>query len=157
MIKSLYKICQKETESVEEYMLRIHEAVAIPHQPHTEHVSDQRKNLRWDRLNHGILPHLRNVLGFAMADLPEREQADTSFDTLYTLVRRLVSLPASRGPLQDPWMPIKRDIEGIPHPQDRVATLENEDLFPPDPEVLEWEPPELDQLEGLSLCMTQSD
>ena len=31
MIRSLYEIHQKETESVEEYMLRIHEAVAILH------------------------------------------------------------------------------------------------------------------------------
>ena len=29
MIRSLYEICQKETESVEEYMLRILQAVAI--------------------------------------------------------------------------------------------------------------------------------
>ena len=29
MIRSLYEIHQKETESVEEYMLRIHEAVAV--------------------------------------------------------------------------------------------------------------------------------
>ena len=69
MIRSLYKIHQKETENVEEYMLRIHEAVAILRQAHPEWMSDQGKNLRWDRFYHG--PHLRNALGFAMADLPE--------------------------------------------------------------------------------------
>ena len=67
-------------------------------QAHPEHVSDQGKNLRQDRFYHGLLPHLCNALGFAMADLPEREQADTSFDTLYTLAKKmeLISLPASR-------------------------------------------------------------
>ena len=29
------------------------------------------------------------MLSFAMADLPEREQADTSFDTLYHLAKKL--------------------------------------------------------------------
>ena len=34
-------------------------------------------------------PVLRDVLSFAMADSPEREQADTSFDTLYHLAKKL--------------------------------------------------------------------
>ena len=34
--------------------------------------------------------------------------------------------------------------------------FEDEDLFPPDPEALAGEPPELDQLEGLCLHMTQA-
>ena len=155
MIRSLYQIGQKETENVEEYMLRIHEAVAILHRVHPEHISDQGKNLRQDQFYHGLLPHLHNTLGFAMADLPEREQADTSFDTLYMLARRwrLINLPASRGPLQDLQMPIERDIR---YPTSRVAMLKDEDLFPLDPEVVTGEPPKLDQLEGLSLHMMQA-
>ena len=43
MIHSLYEIRQKEGESVEEYMLEIHEAVAVNNQ-----VMDQGKNLAWD-------------------------------------------------------------------------------------------------------------
>ena len=29
MVQSLYEICQKDSESVEEYMLQVHEAVAV--------------------------------------------------------------------------------------------------------------------------------
>ena len=157
MIRSLYKIHQKETESVEEYMLRIHEAVAVLCQAHPERMSDQGKNLRQDRLYHGLLPHLRNVLGFAMADLPEREQVDTSFDTLYTLARKMEAsqpshfLRATVGSTDA----YKERYRRYPTPRGRIAMLEDEDLFPPDPEVLEGEPPKLDQLEGLSLHMTQ--
>ena len=38
----------------------------------------------------------------------------------------------------------------------RVATLEDEGLFPPDPEVRDIEPPEFDQIEGLSVRMTHT-
>ena len=148
MIRSLYRICQKETKSVEEYMLRIHEAVAILCCAHQEHMSDQGKNLRQDRFYHGLLPHLCNVLGFAMADLPKREQVDTSFDTLYTLTRKM----EARQPPHFQRAPVgsadayKERYRRYPAPAGRVTTLEDEDLFPPDPELLEGEPPELDQV-----------
>ena len=142
---------------MKEYVLRIHETVATLHQAHPECVSDQGKNLRWDRFYHGLLPHLHNALGFAMADLPEREQADTSFGTLYMLARKMeASQPlcfqrATVGSADA----YKERYRRYPTPACRLAMLENEDLFPPDPEVLEGEPPELDQLEGLSLHLTQ--
>ena len=37
----------------------------------------------------------------------------------------------------------------------RVATLKDEELFLPDPEVQDIEPPEFDQIEVLSVRMTQ--
>ena len=75
---------------MKEYVLRIHETGGHPPPSFIpECVSDQEKNLRWDRFYHGLLPHLHNALGFAMADLPEREQADTSFGTLYMLARKM--------------------------------------------------------------------
>ena len=40
-------------------------------------------------------------------------------------------------------------------PTSRVAMLKDEDLFPPSSEVVAGEPPNLDQLEGLSLHMMQ--
>ena len=46
MIRSLYEIWQKEVDSMEEYMLRIHGAVAVIHHTHPEHVSDQGKDLQ---------------------------------------------------------------------------------------------------------------
>ena len=45
MIRSLYKIRQKEGESVEEYMLQIHEAVAVMSHDYPDWVTDQGKNL----------------------------------------------------------------------------------------------------------------
>ena len=35
MIQSLYEICQRENETVKEYMLRVHEAVAVVKRAHT--------------------------------------------------------------------------------------------------------------------------
>ena len=89
MIRSLYEIHQKENKTVEEYMLRIYETVAILHQAHPECMSYQGKNLRRDMFYHGLLPHPCNMLGFVMVDLPKREQADTSFNTLYMLARKM--------------------------------------------------------------------
>ena len=38
----------------------------------------------------------------------------------------------------------------------QIATLEEEELLPPDPELPDSEAPELDQIEGFSLRMTQA-
>ena len=43
-----------------------------------------------------------------------------------------------------------------PAPAERVATLEEEERFPPDPKSHELEVPEFDQIEGLSMHMTQA-
>ena len=136
-------------------MLRIHKAVTILHRAHPECVSDQGKNLRQDRFYHGLLSHLHNVLGFVMADLPEREQEDTSFDTLYMLARKMEANQPShfQRAAVGSTDAYKERYRRYPAPTGRVAMLEDEDLFPPDPEVLKGEPPELDRLEELSLCM----
>ena len=81
MIQSLYAIRQKEGESMEEYMLLIHKAMAVIHCNYPDQVTDQGKNLAQDHY-HGLSPGLRDALRFAMADLPEREQVHTSFDML---------------------------------------------------------------------------
>ena len=58
MICSLYEIRQKEGESVEEYMLQIHKAVAVIHCAYPDQVKDQGKNLVQDRFYHGLAPSL---------------------------------------------------------------------------------------------------
>ena len=58
MIHSLYGIRQKEGESVEEYMLQTPEAVAVIHHAYPDQVTDQGKNLTWDRFYHGLAPSL---------------------------------------------------------------------------------------------------
>ena len=122
-------------------------------------MSDQGKNLRWDRFYHGLLPHLHKVLGFAMADLPEREQADTSFNTLYMLARKMEANQPShfQRAAAGSTDAYRERYRRYPMPTGRVAMLEDEDLFPPDSEVLVGEPPKLDQLEGLSLAHDAAD
>ena len=114
--------------------------------------------MRQDRFYHGLLPHIHNVLGFVMADLPKMEQADTSFDTLYMLARKMEASQPShfQRAAVGSMGAYKERYRKYPAPAGRVAMLEDEDLFPPDPELLKGEPPKLDQLEGLSLCMTQA-
>ena len=90
----LYEIHQKENETMEEYMLRVHEAVAVVRGAYPDQVPNEGEGLRWDHASTtGLIPSLRDVLSFAMADLPEREQADTSFDTLYHLAKKSGSAP----------------------------------------------------------------
>ena len=75
MICSLYEIRQKEGESMEEYMLWIHEAMAVICHTYPDRVTDQGKNLAWDQFYHGLMPSLRDALGFTMAELPESRLA----------------------------------------------------------------------------------
>ena len=89
MIQSLYEIHQKEHESVEEYMLRVQEAVVVVKHTYPDQVPNEGEAMRRDQFYYGLIPSLRDMLSFVRADLPEREQADTSFDTLYHLARKL--------------------------------------------------------------------
>ena len=92
-----------------------------------------------------------------MADLPDREQADTSFDTLYHLAKKLEVRHQPRNMTKggtsthDPHKGYKK----YSTPGGCMATVEA-DLFPPDPEPVESAPPEPDHIEGLSLRMTQA-
>ena len=102
IIQSLYEVRQKEGESVEEYMLQTHEAVVVIHHTYPDWVTDQGKNLARDQFYHGLSPSLHDVLGFAMAELPEREQVNTSFDTLYTLAKKMEAWQPSHPHRSDP-------------------------------------------------------
>ena len=155
MIRSLYEIHQKENETVEEYMLRVHEAVAVVKHAYPDQVPNEGEGLRRDRFYYGLTPSLRDVLSFAMADLPEREQVDTSFDTLYHLAKKLEAQHQPRNVTKvgssthDPHKGYKKYLT----PVGRTATVEP-DLLPPDPDPVENAPPEPDYIEGLSLRMT---
>ena len=70
-------------------MLRVHEAVAIVRCAYPDQVLNEGEGLRHDRFYYGLLLSLRDVLSFTMAVLPEREQADMSFDTLYHLAKKM--------------------------------------------------------------------
>ena len=46
MIWLLYEICQKESETVEEYMLRVHEVVVVVKHAYPDQVPNEGEGLR---------------------------------------------------------------------------------------------------------------
>ena len=148
MIRLLYEIRQKEHKTVEEYMLRVHEAVAVVKHAYPDQVPNEGEGLRRDCFYYGLIPSLRDVLSFAMADLPEREQADTSFDTLYHLAKKLEARHQPRNTTKggtsthDPHKGYKKYSTPV-----GCATTVEVDLFTPDPEPVESAPPKLDHIE----------
>ena len=83
MIRTLYKVQQKEDETVEEYMLCIHNTVAVICHAYLECLPDHGRDLKKDHFYQRLHPYLHDALSFAMAELTEREQARPTFDTLY--------------------------------------------------------------------------
>ena len=142
---------------MEEYMLRVHEAVAVVKCAYPDQVPNEGEGLRRDHFYYGLIPSLRDRLSFVMANLPEREQADTSFNTLYHLAKKLEVHHQPHGMTKggtlthDPHKGYKK----YSTPVGCTATVEA-DLFPPDPDLVECTPPKPDHIEGLSLRMTQA-
>ena len=102
MIWCLYEICQKEGETVEEYMLQIHKAVAVICHAYPDRIADQGKNLTRDRFYHSLLASLWDALS------SHSHKAGLGFADTYR-----------------DW------YQRYPAPMGRVATLEYEELFPP--------------------------
>ena len=71
---------------------------------------------------------------------------DTSFDTLCMLARKIEASQPShfQSTTAGSTDAYKERYRRYPTPAGRVAMLEDEHLFPPDPEVLEGEPAKLD-------------
>ena len=89
MIRTLYEVQQRDDEMVEEYMLCIHEAVAVIHRAYPDCLPDKVLDLKKDCFYHRLCPYLHDALSFTMAELPERRHAHPTFDTLYTLAKKL--------------------------------------------------------------------
>ena len=138
-------------------MLRVHEAAAVVKCTYPDQVPNEGEGLRLDHFYYGLIPSLRDSLSFTMADLPEREQADTSFDTFYHLAKKLEVHHQLRNMTKggtlthDPHKGYKK----YSTPGGHAATVEA-DLLPPDPKLVESAPPEPDHIEGFSLRMTQA-
>ena len=146
-----------EKETVEEYMLHIHEAVAVIWHAYPERLTNQDKNFLCDHFYNGLMPSLHEALGFTVADLPEREQTCTMFDTLYTLARKMEARQSNHSSRGMPSDGYRDRYRWYPTLVNRVATVgEGGDFLPPDPEEQEPEPPGDDPLEGLSTRMTQA-
>ena len=157
MIRSMYEIHQMEKMTMEEYMLCIHEAVAVIQRAYPERLTNQDKNFLHDHFYNGLLPSLREDLGFAVADLPEREQTSTTFDTLYTLSRKMEACQSNHNSRGAPPDGYRDRYWWYPTPVNRVATVgKGGNFLPPDPEKQEPGPPGDDPLDGLSTWMTQA-
>ena len=134
MIRTLYEVQQKEYETVEEYMLCIHDAVAVIRRMYLEHLSDRERVLKKDRFYYGLHPYLHDALSFAMAEQPEREQAHPTFDTLYTLTKKLeAGQPAHTCRYTPSSNVYKEKHRCYPALVGRVAALEKEGLVSTDP------------------------
>ena len=138
-------------------MLGVHKAVAVVKCAYPDHVPHEGEGMRRDRFYYGLTPSLRDVLSFAMADLPEREQADTSFDTLYHLAKKLEARhqPCNATKVGSSTHDPHKGYKKYPTLVGCVTTVEP-DLLPPDPDPVENTPPEPDYVEGLSFQMTQA-
>ena len=88
----------------------------------------------------------------------EREQVNTSFDTLYMLAKKMEAQQPSHPHRSGPGSSdAYRDMyQRYPAPMGWIVMLEEGELLPPDPELPDSEAPKLDQIEGLSLRMTQA-
>ena len=134
MIRTLYEVQQQEDETLEEYMLCIHDAVAVIRSVYPECLPDQGRDLKKDRFYRGLCPYLHDALSFAMAELPERDQAHPMFDTLYTLAKKLEAGQLLHTCRYTPSSNVYREKHRCyPALAGRVAALEEEGLALTDP------------------------
>ena len=107
MIRTLYEVQQRDDETVEEYMLHMHEAVAVIRCMYPDRLLNRGRDLKKDRFYHGLCPYLHDALSFAMAELPEREKACPMFDTLYMLAKKVRSRTAGM------YAPLSHKLRGV--------------------------------------------
>ena len=156
MIRTLYEVQQKEDETVEEYMLCIHNAIAVIHRMYPECLPDWGRDLKKDHFYHGLCPYLHDTLSFGMAELPEREQARPMFDTLYTLAKKLeAGQPACTCQYTTSSDIYREKHRCYPVLAGRVAALEEEGLASTDPVSGEDSESEVEAVDGLNMCLAQ--
>ena len=157
MIRTLYEVQQRDDKMVEEYMLRIHEVVVVIHRVDPNHLPDRRLDLKKDCFYHGLCPYLHDALSFAMAELPKREQARPTFDTLYTLTKKLEA-----GQLAGTcWYTTSSEVYRDKHRcyltlTGQVAALEEEGLALSDHVTGEDSKSEVEAVGGLNVCLAQA-
>ena len=109
MIRTLYEVQQRDDETVEEYMLHIHEVVAVICRAYPDRLPDRGWDLKKDRFYHGLCPYLHDALSFAMEELPKREQAHPTFDTIYMLAKKLEAEQPAHACRYNPSSEVYRD------------------------------------------------
>ena len=157
MIRTLYEVQQRDDETVEEYMLHIHEAVAIICRAYPDHLMDRGWDLKKDRFYHRLHPYLDDTFSFAMVELPERVQACPTFDTLYTLAKKLEAGQLARAHGYTPSSEVYRNkhrhyvmLTGW------VAALEEEGSMLSDQVIGEDSESEVEVAGGISVCLAQA-
>ena len=156
MIRTLYEVQQRNDKMVEEYMLRIHEAVAVICRAYPDCLPDQGQDLK-DCFYHGLHPYLHDALSYAMAELPKREQARPTFDTLYTLTKKLEVGQLARTCQYTTSSKVYRDKHR--HylvPAGRVAALEEEGLALSDRVTGEDSESKVEAVGGLNVHLAQA-
>ena len=156
MIRMLYKVQQKEDETVEEYLLHIHNAVMVICCAYPECLPDHGRDLKKDHFYHGLCPCLHDALSFAMAELPKREQAHPTFDTLYTLAKKLEAGQLVRArhytTSSDTYSEKHRCYSVL---TGRVVALEEEGVASANPTSREDSESEVKSVDGLNVCLAQ--
>ena len=156
MIRTLYEVQQKEDETVEEYMLRIHNAVVVIRHAYPECPPDRGRDLKKDCFYHRLHPYLHDALSFAMVELPEREQAHPMFDTLYTLAKKLEAGQLAHTCRYTPSSDVYREKHRCyPVPMGRMAALEEEGLVSTDPVSGEDSESKVEVVDGLNMHLAQ--
>ena len=156
MIRMLYKVQQKEDETVEEYMLCIHDPIVVIYSVYPERLPDRGRDLKKDHFYHGLHLYLHDALSFAMAELPKREQAHPTFDGLYTLAKLeagQLGCTCRYTPSSDAYREKHRHY---PAPVGRVAALEEEGVASADPTSGENSESEVEAVDGLNVCLAQA-
>ena len=157
MIRTLYEAQQREDETVEEYMLCIHDAVVVICHAYPERLPDWGRDLKKDRFYHGLRPYLHDTLSFAMAELSEREQARPTFDTLYTLMKKLEAGQLVHTGRYAPSSDIYREKHRhYPALVGRVAALKEEGLASTDPVSGEDSQSEVKAVDDLNMHLAQA-
>ena len=133
-------------------MLRIHDAITVIHCAYPEHLPDQGRDLKKDRFYHGLRPYLHDALSFAMVELPGREQARPTFDTLYTLAKKLeAGQPGHTHQYASSSDVYRKKHRCYPVLAGRVAALEEEGVVSTDPASREDSESEVEAVDGLNM------
>ena len=130
--------------------------IAVIHRAYPECLPDQGRDLKKDCFYHGLCPYLHDALSFAMAELPEREQAHPTFDTLYILVKKLEAGQTACTCWYAPSLDAYREKHRhYPVPAGRVAALEEEGMASTNPVSGEDSESEVEAVDGLNIRLAQ--
>ena len=138
-------------------MYHIHEAVAVIRRAYPECLPDRGQDPKKDRFYHGLHLYLHDALSFAMAELLEREQAHPTFDTQYTLAKKLeVGQLAHMHRYTSSSEVYREKHRCYPVPTGQVTTLEEGGLALTDPVTKEDSESEVEVVGGLNVHLTQA-